>query len=63
MSLTGHSNYRYHIEMMLLEVLKLKPEEGDTRVYLSLDRGEQETVAHILRAELAVIDRVLADRG
>jgi len=61
--LAEHSHYRYHIEMLIAELrdLRNKP-RTDTRIYLSLDEGEAASLDAILKAELAVCDRVIENR-
>jgi hypothetical protein len=42
----------YHLKMMISELEVMEPHGGDTRLYLSLDRGEREIMLRLLRAEL-----------
>jgi hypothetical protein len=48
----AHDNRRYHLEMILRELMKIRPLR-ETRCYLSLDDGERDLMIQIVSAELA----------
>jgi hypothetical protein len=64
MIIEQHSNYKYHLEMMLQELEKKhKSPNGDTRIYLSLDETEYEIVKRKLEEELKTTIRILENKG
>lgn len=58
----SHNCYKYHLEMVLSELVMAMPGAGDTRVYLSLDRVEARVIEGLLRAELGSVHRTLTIR-
>ena len=61
-----HNNYRYHI-LNLLDEAKCRQEDfaklgyGDTRDYVSFDRGEIKTLIALMENELGSVERTLGN--
>jgi hypothetical protein len=51
MSETEGENRRYHIEMTLNTLRKMRPSMGDTRSYLDLDEAERLILIQLLEQE------------